>query len=557
MSLAKTEIFKVLFRNRLITRYILAAAVPYFVLALALLTAILLAQQSERFAELALYAQLPFSLLGQIELALIPNVLVFTMPMAVLAAVLIGFARMGSDSEVVAMRAAGVGTWTMLWPVLLLGVIVGAVSLYINMREAPHSARGLRRAAILGALRKLDSPVEPRTFTTELPGSVVYVRDGNKAEGVWGRVFIYNQQPDGSTRILTSSSGRIDSSVDKSELVLKDALLTIIPSPKAGEAGQYVAERSEQFRVAFDTGRGTLLSKLDSAEAEPDEMEWSDLRAAAAAGGKDGRDAQRMLHKRHAFSFSPLLSAFIGGAPGLRVRRGGRGIGVLLSLGMLIVYYLVFLLGESLARAGTVSPVIGEWMASALMLLLSFAFLKLGGHPLSNLIALIRGMRSTGSNALGASHRSSARSRHWGFPSLLDASMLRTLLTSFLLGFISLVSIFIIFTLFELWRFIAINKTAMGMVARYVLFLLPLITVELFPATMLIAVLVTYALLAKRSEAIAWWACGQSVYRLMLPGLLFGLAAAAGVWSVQEQLMPELMCARILCELRLEAERLE
>ena len=107
-----------LFRNKLISRYILAAAVPYFVLALALLTAILLAQQSERFAELALYAQLPFSLLGQIELALIPNVLVFTMPMAVLAAVLIGFARMGSDSEVVAMRAAGVGTWTMLWPVL-------------------------------------------------------------------------------------------------------------------------------------------------------------------------------------------------------------------------------------------------------------------------------------------------------------------------------------------------------------------------------------------------------------------------------------------------------
>jgi len=37
----------------LISRYILAASLPYFILALALLTAILLAQQSERFAELA------------------------------------------------------------------------------------------------------------------------------------------------------------------------------------------------------------------------------------------------------------------------------------------------------------------------------------------------------------------------------------------------------------------------------------------------------------------------------------------------------------------------
>lgn len=523
------------FKN-LIGRYILAACVPYFGLALALLTAILLAQQSERFAELALYARLPLSILGQIEAALIPNVLVFTLPMALLAGVIIGFARMGSDSEIIAMRAAGIGTWSMLWPVLLLAVAVTGVSFYINMKEAPQSARGLRRAAIMGALRKLDSPVEPRTFTTDLPGSVIYVRDGIKAEGVWGRVFIYNQQPDGTTRILTSRSGRIDSAVDKSELLLKDAVVTLLPKPAATQDGQYVTQRSEQFRVAFDTGRGTLLSKLESADPEPDEMGLADLRKESALPGKDGRDAQRMLQRRLAFSFAPLIFAFLGGALGLRVRRGGRSIGVLLSLGMLIIYYLITLMGESMARGGTLSPIIGSWMSSAVMLMMSFGFLTLGRHPLSNLFAHFRGRQSRKPPQPTASRWRVAK--HWGFPSLLDASMLRTLLASFILGFISLVSIFIIFTLFELWRFIAINKSALGLVARYLLFLLPLVTVELFPATMLIAVLVTYALLAKRSEAIAWWACGQSVYRLMLPGLLFGFLAATGVWFIQERLMP-------------------
>jgi LPS export ABC transporter permease LptG len=106
------------------------------------------------------------------------------------------------------------------------------------------------------------------------------------------------------------------------------------------------------------------------------------------------------------------------------------------------------------------------------------------------------------------------------------------------LGFVSLVSIFIIFTLFELWRFIAANHVRGALVFKYILFLLPLITVELFPGTMLIAVLITYALLARRSEAIAWWASGQSVYRLMIPGLLFALAAGSGSWLVQEYLMP-------------------
>ena len=101
--------------RRLIARYVAAASLPYFLLAAVLLTAVLMAQESERFVELALYAQLPISLFGRIELALIPNVLVFTLPMAVLAGVMIGFARMGSDSEIVAMRAAGIGTWSRAW----------------------------------------------------------------------------------------------------------------------------------------------------------------------------------------------------------------------------------------------------------------------------------------------------------------------------------------------------------------------------------------------------------------------------------------------------------
>jgi lipopolysaccharide export LptBFGC system permease protein LptF len=51
--------------------------------------------------------------------------------------------------------------------------------------------------------------------------------------------------------------------------------------------------------------------------------------------------------------------------------------------------------------------------------------------------------------------------------------------------------------------------------------------------------LVTYALMTRRSETIAWWACGQSVYRLVLPGLLFACAVGAGTWLIQERILPQ------------------
>ncbi|MFL5628774.1 MAG: LptF/LptG family permease, partial [Ktedonobacteraceae bacterium] len=86
-----------------------------------------------------------------------------------------------------------------------------------------------------------------------------------------------------------------------------------------------------------------------------------------------------------------------------------------------------------------------------------------------------------------------------------------------------LVLIFQIFTLFELWRFIISKSISARVVTEYLLFLLPMVSVQLLPASILVAMLATYAIASRRSEVTAWWASGQSVYRLMLPGILFAL----------------------------------
>ena len=524
--------------RKLIARYVIQSALPYVLLSLVLLTAILFTQQAGRFAELALYTDIPLSLAGEIAAALLPSVLILTLPVAVLAGVVIGFSRMGSDSEIVAIRAAGVGTWSLLWPVLIVGLAATFATTFLHLKEAPQAARDLRRVALQGALRKLDSPVEPRTFNTEIPGYVIYVRDGDKSQGSWGKVFIYAQQPDGSTRVVTARSGRIDSSNDRSELVLSDAVALKIPPE--GRQRDYVVERLDQLRISINTGRAALLESLSQKDMQTEELDWKELRQQVQFGSiEQRREAERTLNRRLALSVAPLVFALFGGLLGMRVRRGGRAAGILLSIAVVVVYYLITLLGESLARNNSVSAITGEWMATGLMLVLSLMILRFNGWPRLPLA-------KTGSPKEEAdpNQHPTAIPEHTlgvgrsGFPSLLDTSLFSTLSTSFLLGFVSLVSIFIIFTLFELWRFIGSNHVPAAIVGKYLLFLLPLVAVELFPATMLITVLITYALLARRNEAIAWWASGQSVYRLMMPGLLFALAAGAGTWLIQEHLMP-------------------
>src|SRR5258707_337232 len=410
--------------RRILERYILKAISPYILVSLILLTAILFAQQTVRYLEAIFHGLVPSGFVYGVALALLPNVLVFTIPMAVLAGMIIGLGRMGSDSELVAMRAAGVSTWRMLWPALALGLLASMVTAELNLKEAPRAQQQLKSVIIRSALYKLDSPVEPRTFSSDIPNKVIYVRDGDKSRGQWGRVFIQSVQPDHSTMLVTARAGRIESSADKSELVLQDAMQTRLPSPEARDQS-FVVERLDLLRIVFNTGRGGLLERMQKEESGPDEMSLTELRQfIAQSNGAAKRDAAIIFHKRLAFSLTPFVFSLFGAALALRMRRGSRGFGVLMSLLVLLVYYLLTLGGDQMGRAGSLPPVVGGWLATALPLGLGVAF-------------------------------------------------------------------------------------------------------------------VTLALIARRREAVAWWASGQSVYRLMLPGLLFAILIATGSWFIQERVMPQ------------------
>src|SRR5919205_3661297 len=376
---------------------------PYIVLSLVLLTAVLFTQQAARLAELIIYADLPVSFLGGIGAALLPGVLIFSIPLATLAGIIVGFSRMGSDSEIVAMRAAGVGSWTMIWPALLIGLVFTGTTAWLHLKEAPEAARDLERIALQGLLAKLDSPVEPRTFNT-LPRYVIYVRDGDKQKGTWGRVFIFGQLSDGTTKVFTARSGRIDSSGAQAELVLSDVLSAQFPNSNtdANQAEQpatrsivgntqksYVVERSAQLRFSINTGRAEIMQQLNQPDTNADSMDWADLRARADSGPPEKqREAIRILNRRAALSVSPFFFALLGAALGLRIRRGGRSVGVLLTLVVVIIYYLISLLGESLARVGTVSPYVGPWLATIFIFALTLLFLFLSRIPLISSISI-------------------------------------------------------------------------------------------------------------------------------------------------------------------------
>ena len=118
---------------------------------------------------------------------------------------------------------------------------------------------------------------------------------------------------------------------------------TRLPSPEARDQS-FVVERLDLLRIVFNTGRGGLLERMQKEESGPDEMSLTELRQfIAQSNGAAKRDAAIIFHKRLAFSLTPFVFSLFGAALALRMRRGSRGFGVLMSLLVLLVYYLLTL----------------------------------------------------------------------------------------------------------------------------------------------------------------------------------------------------------------------
>lgn len=517
------------------------AVVPYALLSLLLLSAVLFALQADRFADPFLEAQIPLLTVLEIELHLLPTVLLFTIPMAVLAGTLIGFSRLGSDSELVALRAAGVGAWNILRSVLLLSLFLAALTAYIGTTLAPRSLRALKQAALSAALYKLSSPVDARVFNTEIPGSTIYVRDEDKVNGQWGRIFLYSQDRNGRVNILTARTGRIDLSSQHSEIVLSDAVAIDMPAQSGDRAAQISLNRSGQLRRELSLltlRRNTLFNTMQGAAQDPEELSWPELtKRAREAQGPDGLKAAIVMHRRLVLAAAPVLLALLGAGLGLRVKRGGRGFGALLSVLAMTFYYVLSLVGEQMVRGGQVRPLIGMWLATLLILILGAALILTSERPGFSWMRKRQRVRKELPRRALVSSRV-GRGLRGGVLRLLDTNLLRGLTASFITVFLALVALVYIFTLFDVWRITTNKNVGVGLVLRYLISLLPLISISLAPACMLIASLAAYSLLVKRSEAVAWWAAGQSIYRLALPGLFFAAAVGLGVWFVQERIMP-------------------
>jgi lipopolysaccharide export LptBFGC system permease protein LptF len=520
-----------------ISRYLILAIVPYFVFAWVLLSVVMFVQQAGRFSDIFFSANIPAAMIWQLTVALIPNVIAFTCPMAALVGVIIGLSKMERDSELVAIRAAGVGNLQISLPIALLGIVLSIFTLLINIYGVPFAARVVRQVATQTAIYKLESPIEPGVFNTEVAGYTIYVKDGDITDGRWRNIFIYNEdEKAGTTRLITSSSGRIDSQDEYSELVLENAVAATFS--KTGEVEKYVSENIGEIRFAIKTKRGELIEKLRSTELTPEELGLGELSTyASKKEGKERTEARILWQRRIILSITPLIFCIFGTSMILRFHGRGRGFGISVALVSLIVYFLLAFLGEQLARTGRI-PVIAAGLLPLIASLAAILWLNVAGR-ISFSFGITDRIKEAVSGFKLGSNRLQRRNIFVDLTTgLRDFDLIDNLFRYYLLTLTFLAAVFLIFTGFEMWRFAGSVDGGIWLLVKYLFFLVPFIYIQLAPSAAMVAALATYVIKSRQNEIVTWTSAGQSVYRLLLPCVLFMMFLGLMNWGIQEWVAP-------------------
>lgn len=360
-------------------RYILQEILAPFALGLAIFTFILLMGRLLRLVEMVLNKGVPLLDIIKLFLFLLPTFLVLTLPLAFLLGVLIGFGRLSTDAEIVALKSSGVSLYDMARPVLALSLVVALATGVLSVWAHPYGKRAFKEQVFHIAHNRATIGIEPRVFNNDFDDLVLYANEVEDKSGILKGLFISDQRMEREPSIIIASQGRAISDSEKLTLTLRlrDGAIHRQLDRRTDEAYQIID--FDSYDVQLDLG--AQLRDISERRVKESELSFNELRT--LIDQTEGAQHNQYLvefHQRLALAPAAILFALIGLPLGIQSRRTGRGGGFALALTVFLTYYLLFSFAEAIGAEGFLPPVVAMWLPNIAFLLAGVWLLHFTAH---------------------------------------------------------------------------------------------------------------------------------------------------------------------------------
>lgn len=353
---------------RILRGYVLRELLAPFLLSLLFFTFIFLVGNLVKLADLLINRGVSLFDILKILLLLIPKLLSFTLPTSVLTAILLVFGGFAQNNEITAIRASGISLFSVMLPVLLVCFLFSLASLVVNDQIQSRAQFAYRQAVKDLLLKRPMAYLEAGKFIKDFQDYIILTQriEGNRLH----EITIYQPQGDDkSTRTIIAEWGEIITSKDDKTLRLKLYNGTS-DEPNPDDPGVFYKLNFKTFELP-----PIHLGKEDPKKMEKKvkDMSLDEIvyKLKADEEVKSNRDLRREykteFHKKISFSFAPFVFAMVGLPLAVITRRGEAVVSFSLSIGIVALYYVLFVWSRSMAMESYLPPVVAVWLPNVLI----------------------------------------------------------------------------------------------------------------------------------------------------------------------------------------------
>src|ERR1700683_2488890 len=233
-----------------IGRYMFRTTMVAFLITLITLTVVIWFTQAMRDFDLITSERQTIFVFVGITGMIVPLLVMIIAPIALMVSAGHVLNRLGSDSEIIVMNAAGVSPWRLLRPYLavaiLVSILVGVIAAYVS----PRSLRALRDWSEQVRADILTNIVQPGRFTS-IGGNLTFHIADRRPNGLLLGIFVDDRRDPNEQATYLAEQGEIIKNDKGSFLVLEGGSIQRL------EAGQRDPRIVTFDRYAFDLSQFT------------------------------------------------------------------------------------------------------------------------------------------------------------------------------------------------------------------------------------------------------------------------------------------------------------
>lgn len=290
-----------------------------------------------------------------------PQLMLLTVPMALLLSILLTYGRLNADNELVALKAAGMSFRDISRPVFVLGTGCFFLGILVSFIVSP--AASLRLRAVLTEIITERAPlaIEAGIFNTAFRDLVILVREKPAPDHLRG-VFIYDSRNRKEPKALAAREGRISAEPGG----------TITLSLKDGHI--HIGRPDGSTEVFFGGYRLSLNLNVEGPSRKNSELTPAEL--LKDAGNRPYPEQIPFLLEFHRRLSMPGLCLFLmllGPPLALIAGKAGRLGGLTIGLAVFTAFYVMLVYGENTVRSGLLPHYAGAWLPVIALGLMSVA----------------------------------------------------------------------------------------------------------------------------------------------------------------------------------------